>query len=167
MCWHWGVKDSRLVESIHIVSLADHPHWISELARWHVAEWQHLYPGWTVQQAEAELARHVDPLRIPTTLVAVEAGGPVGSVSLIEQDLPGWDHLSPWLASLFVRHGHRQQGIGKLLVAQATAKAREVGCHELYLFTPGQQEFYSALGWDVIAQTVATDQQVTVMSKRL
>lgn len=152
---------------IQFDNLASHPEWIGALARWHFAEWQHLYPGWTVEAAEEELARHVDPKRIPTTLVAVEDVEPVGSVSLIEKDLPGWDHLSPWLANLYIRPDRRRRGIGKLLVSQAEAEARLIGCDVLYLFTPGQQEFYTALDWQVIAEAVAAEEPVSVMSKRL
>src|SRR5262245_3691935 len=104
---------------IRIDSLACHPEWISVLAHWHFAEWHRLYPGWTAETAEEELTHHDDPRRIPTTLVAAHGIEPVGSVSLVEKDLSGWDQLSPWLASLYVRPDYRRQGIGKQLVAQA------------------------------------------------
>jgi len=152
---------------IRIESLASRPEWVRVLAHWHFAEWHGLYPGWTAEAAEEELGQHTDPERIPTTLVAVEGIEPVGSVSVVERDLPGWDHLSPWLASLFVRPEFRHRGIGKLLVSQAVAKARHIGCEALYLFTPGQQEFYAALDWQVIAQAVAAAEPVSIMSKRL
>lgn len=156
-----------IVNTIHFGNLVDYPEWIAVLARWHVDEWQRLYQGWTVTAAEEELACHLDPSRIPTTVVAIEGAEPIGSVSLVEKDLPGWDHLSPWLASLFVRPDRRRQGIGKLLVSQAVAKAQEIGCEMLYLFTTGQQEFYAALGWQVVASATAADEPVCVMAKRL
>src|SRR4051812_20450451 len=66
-----------------------------------------------------KLACHAEPDSIPLTLVAAEGNEPVGSVSLVESDLTGWDHLTPWLASLYVRPDWRGQGIGKLLVGHA------------------------------------------------
>ena len=85
-------------------------------------------------------APHSDPDHIPTTLVAVKGGEPVGSVSLLEQDLAGWEHLTPWLASLYVRSDHRGRGIGKQLVAQGGSRGP---AHEgrrvvpVYAGTPG------------------------------
>jgi len=91
----------------------------------------------------------------------------VGSVSLVERDLPGYDHWSPWLASLFVRPDCRHRGIGKLLVRHAEAKAQALGMDVLYLFTPGQHDFYAALNWSVVSQAVAADQPVTIMARNL
>jgi predicted N-acetyltransferase YhbS len=152
---------------VQFETLACHPEWVGVLARWHFAEWQRFYPSWTIEAAQEELTGHGDPNRIPLTLVAVEASEPVGSVSLVERDLSGWDHLKPWLASLYVRADRRGQGIGKLLVDRAVAEARRLGFAEVYLFTPGQQAFYAALGWRIVAQTAAAGEPVSVMSIRL
>lgn len=123
--------------------------------------------GWVIETAQEELARHSDPNRIPLTLVAVEASEPVGSASVVEKDIAGWDHLKPWLASLYVRSDRRGQGIGKLLVGRAAAAACRLGLVELYLFMPGQQAFYAALNWRIVAQTVAVGEPVSIMSIRL
>jgi predicted N-acetyltransferase YhbS len=147
--------------------LAGRPEWVGILAGWHHAEWRRLFPGWTIETAQEELTRHSDPNRIPLTLVAVEGSEPVGSVSVVEKDLAGWDHLKPWLASLYVRSDRRGQGIGKLLVGRAVAEARRLGFAELYLFTPGQQAFYTALSWRLIAEATAGGEPVSVMSIRL
>jgi GNAT superfamily N-acetyltransferase len=149
---------------VQIEPLATHPEWVGLLARWHFAEWQRLFPGWTLAVVEDELSQNTDPNRIPTTLVAVEGGEPVGSVSLIEKDLAGWEHLTPWLASLYVRPDRRGQGIGRMLVARAVDEARRLGFATLYLFTPGQQDFYAALGWGVLSPAVAGGEPVIVMT---
>lgn len=154
-------------QSVQITPLAGHPEWTGLLARWHVAEWHWLYDGWTPGIAAADLRRHSGPDRIPTTLVAVVGGEPVGSVSLLETDLAGWEYLTPWLASLYVRPDHRGHGIGKELVRQAMAEARRMKVAELYLFTPAHREFYAVLGWRFVSQAVAAGQTVTVMSVRL
>jgi predicted N-acetyltransferase YhbS len=154
-------------QSVRIETLAGRPEWVGLLARWHVAQWQSLYPGWTVAAAEEELLRHGDPNRIPLTLVAVEGMDPVGSVSVVEKDLDGWDHLTPWLASLYVRPDRRGRGIGKALVLAAVAEARRLGEEVLYLFTPGQEKFYADLDWHIVAHTRAEGEAVTVMSRRL
>jgi len=152
---------------VQIETLAGHPEWMGLLAGWHFAEWHRLYPEWTIETAQEELTRHSDPNRIPLTLVAVDGNEAVGSVSLVEKDLAGWDHFKPWLASLYVRPDRRGQGIGKLLVWRAVAEARRLDFTELYLFTPGQQAFYAALSWRFIAHTAAAGEPVSVMSIRL
>src|SRR5205085_4613677 len=98
---------------MRIAALAHHPALAPTLAHWHYAEWRDLYAGWDYEAALAELRSHTDPDRLPTTLVALsEAEELLGSVSLLVRDLPGYDHLSPWLASLFVRADRRGAGIG-------------------------------------------------------
>ncbi len=152
---------------VQIETLVNHPEWVGRLARWHFSEWQRFYPGWSVERAEEELNRHCDADRIPITLVAVEAGEPVGSVSLVEQDLAEWEHLTPWLASLYVETQRRGRGIGKQLVRQAVAEAKRIGLGVLYLYTPGQREFYAGLGWGFVCQAVAAGEPVSIMSMRL
>lgn len=139
--------------------------WIGRLAHWHYHEWRHLYPNWTIETVERDLASHCDPNRIPITLVAVDDGELIGSVSLLEDDdLPGWSHFGPWLASLYVRADCRGRGYGKMLVAAAVAAARRQDIETLYLFTPGQRDFYTSLGWRPVAETVCRSERVTVMS---
>src|SRR5689334_10752714 len=86
------------------------------LARWHIEEFGHLYPHhvWNEQLAVAEFAAMCTPGVLPTTWVALAADGElVGSVSLIAtDDLPGYDDVGPWLASLFVAPAGRSQGLG-------------------------------------------------------
>jgi predicted N-acetyltransferase YhbS len=154
-------------QSVQIESLSCHPEWADLLAEWHVAEWYWLHLGWTPEIAAADLRRHSDPDHIPTTLVAVKGGEPVGSVSLLEQDLAGWEHLTPWLASLYVRSDCRGRGIGRQLVGQAVAEGRRMKVAELYLFTPAHREFYAALGWSTVTQAEVAGQTVIVMSLRL
>src|SRR5262245_41124811 len=138
---------------IQICYLADHLELAPLLAGWHHAEWRELMPEWSHAEALADLQSHTGHRQIPTTLVALEDRQLLGSVSLITRDLPGWEHLEPWLASLYVAPDRRGQGIGKQLVRQATTEAAALGLPALYLFTAGQQEYYERLGWELHART--------------
>jgi len=144
--------------------LARHPACMPQLAAWHYAAWRHLYAGWTPAVVAAELVAHRACAAIPTTLVALADGAPVGSVSLLEEDgLAGFAHCSPWLASLYVDVAWRGRGIGARLVRRVMALARALQVPRLHLFTPGQEAFYEALGWRSFAAATAEGQAVTVM----
>ncbi|MBI2799668.1 MAG: hypothetical protein HYX63_05185 [Gammaproteobacteria bacterium] len=93
-----------------ITFLATHPPLGPRLATLHVAEWQHLYAGWNAVIALAEFEAQYSDGRLPTTLVALEGGLLLGSVSPIYDDLPGWEHFNPWLASLLVLPEFRGAG---------------------------------------------------------
>src|SRR5437764_6950420 len=98
---------------MEIAYLADHLVLAPILAEWHYREWADLLPGWTREQAVSELRSHTGHRQIPTTFVAIESGQPLGSASLLEFDLDGWEHLSPWIASVFVAPGFRGRGLGR------------------------------------------------------
>ena len=142
-----------------------HPHLVPTLARWHHAQWGHLYGHWTLEVATAELADQATRRTLPTTLVAVEAGEALGSVSLVLEDAPELcGHGSPWLASLFVRPEARGRGLGTQLVQAAVAHAATLGVEELFLFTPEHVAFYQRLGWRRLARTALLGTPVDLMT---
>jgi predicted N-acetyltransferase YhbS len=147
--------------------LADHPEWAPLLADWHYQEWRTLMPEWSHAEAVAELRRHTERCRIPTTFVIIEDDRPLGSVSLLEADLDGWEHLTPWLASLYVVPRRRRQGLGKALLARALEEAVALGVAHVYLFTAGQQEYYERLGWSAWRRTEHAGQEVVIMRRTL
>jgi predicted N-acetyltransferase YhbS len=150
-----------------IVPLADRFDLAPTLARWHGEEWADLLPDWGHQPALAELMTHTNRDEIPVTLVGLEGDRLLGSVSLIKEDLPGWEHLTPWLASVFVAQEARGMGVGTQLVEYATRFAARLGHPRLHLFTGGQEAFYLRLGWVALATTALRGHPVTVMTKSL
>lgn len=128
--------------------LADFPGHVPVLARWHHAHWHYLYEGWTLDVAEAELRDHASRRVMPTTLVAIEDGELIGSVSLVEEDAPELrDRGDAWLASLYVRPEARGRGHGEALVRALVGFAADQGIQRLWLFTPEHERFYRRLGW--------------------
>src|SRR5688500_17337834 len=94
--------DVRTVAAVELDDLARHRHVIPLLAEWHVRQWRHLYPHWTVEYAVAELEANVSD-GIPHTIVALDGDDVLGSVSIIEDDeLAGFEDVRPWLASLYI-----------------------------------------------------------------
>jgi len=147
--------------------LADHLQLAPTLAAWHFAEWGRLYSDWSLEQAEAELRSHADRRRVPTTFVYLEEGQLLGSVSLLESDLDGHEHLSPWLASLFVIPEMRGRGIGKQLVARVVEEATALAFPALYLWTPGQQSYYERLQWECTARYLHFGETIAIMRREL
>lgn len=90
---------------------------------------------------------------LPTTLVAVENATVLGSVNVLENDLPLRPDIAPWLAQLFVFPNFRGRGVGAFLVEDAIAEARKLNRSILYLYTSGTlPSYYEKLGWSRIEE---------------
>jgi predicted N-acetyltransferase YhbS len=144
--------------------LADAPGHVDTLADWHHAQWGALYADWSRDDAAAELRDHATRRTRPTTLVALEGGAPVGSVSLVDEDAPELaDRGDAWLASLYVVPEARGRGIGAALARALVAHAVAQGVERLWLFTPEHAAFYTRLGWRPAGTASLRGTAVTVM----
>jgi monoamine oxidase len=154
---------------MELAEIAHHPELAPLLARWHVAEWGHLYPQWDEAVAADEFLAMRQPGRIPTTWVAFAGAGRtpadvLGSVSLIDDDeLDGYRHLRPWLASLYVVPAARGRGVGSALVAHVVAAARALDLARVHLFTEDGAGWYRALGWRTLEQVSVRGEAAEVM----
>ncbi len=151
---------------IEIVTLCDRPEFIPLVARWNWAEWSDLLPCASCDAFAEDLRARTTRDRVPITFLALEDGAPAGTVSLIEDDLETRPELTPWLASLYVLPEKRGGGLGKMLVKHAVAAARRFGIGTLYLYTPGQEAFYRALGWEFLEATQFRGRAITIMRRR-
>jgi len=156
---------------VELDDLTRHPEIVPLLAAWHVREWRHLYPEWTNEAAVAELGAMTSD-GVPHTIVAFDGAGRasedvVGSVSIIDDDeLSGFEHIGPWLASLYVRPPSRGHGVGRQLAVAAVDFARAHGIKRLHLFNTESADFYERLGWRATARTEKNGHAVTVMAIR-
>ncbi|MEQ1874970.1 MAG: GNAT family N-acetyltransferase [Ilumatobacteraceae bacterium] len=156
---------------IEIASLRGLPHLGASLAAWHVAEWGHLYDHavWNGEIAIAEFDAMANGSTTDQTWVAFDGSGRgetdvLGSVSLLAtDDLPGFDHLTPWRASLFVAPAARGRGIGSSLVDHVLADAAANGIARVHLFTAGQEQYYLDHGWRTIKQIEHRGENAAVM----
>jgi predicted N-acetyltransferase YhbS len=147
--------------------LADHLDLAPLLAARHYQEWAALLAEWSLNEAQADLQSHTGRRQIPTTFVAIEQERLLGSASLLAKDLEGWEHLSPWLASVYVLPEFRGRGLGRQLVTHAVEEARTLGVATMYLFTAGQAAFYERLGWQLLRLTEHRGRSVTIMHQTL
>lgn len=158
---------------MRIESLAGHHHLAPVLGEWHYAQWGHLYPCdvWNADMATKEFQAMASSTSSDRTWVAFDgdsrrAHDLLGSVSLLaSDDLAGYEHLTPWLASMYVVPAARGRGVASALVAHLLMAAREDGYENVYLFTSGQDDFWRALGWRVIAEVDTAGHPAIVMSR--
>lgn len=92
----------------------------------------------------------------PITLIAIENGQCLGTVSIFENDLKIRENYRPWLASLYTKPEYRGRGVGQILIAQTINVVKELGFKELYLRTEEAADFYRNRGWTYI-ETVSDD----------
>lgn len=136
-----------------------------ELARWHLAEWQALYPDDSVATFAADLARCRGDGNLPFTWVLLDTADAVaGSVSLLENDLAGEPQLTPWIANLWVHPAARRRGLGSRLLQHACDASRQRGDSVTYLYTTDQVAFYLSRGWGIVRKSRLSGQAITIMA---
>lgn len=146
---------------------------VALLASWHHAEWGRLYAEdrWNLVLATDELERMAAGRSSDHAWVAFDGDGRealdvVGSVALLaSDDVDGFDHLTPWLASLYVRSDARGRGIAADLIDLVIDRAKGFGHDGVYLFTSGQEAYYLARGWRVVDTTEQQGHTATVMER--
>lgn len=148
-----------------ITPLAARPDAAADIAAWTWTEWGWMHP----ELSETDwLRRWQERARqqtgIPSTVVALTAGTPVGTASLVRYDMDTHRHLSPWLAAVYVKPSCRHRAVGRRLVNRVTEEAGRMDIDTLYLFTPDKQHFYERLGWRVLDRVVYKGQRVCIMS---
>ena len=155
---------------VEIVQLAEALHLAPTLAGWHVAEWGHLYLGWTEPLATAEFQAMSVADTLPLTLVAFNgsrrrAADVLGSVSLVlDDELEGFELVSPWLAGMYVVENARGRGLGGQLLDAAVVTARRLSVSRLHLFTDTVADWYRARGWRAIGSARPAGHEATVMA---
>lgn len=162
-----------MISAVQVELLTGHRHLAPVLGAWHHEEWGHLYAPevWNLPVAVREFETMADPGSIDRTWVAFDGASRgvdavLGSVSLIAtDDLAGFEHLTPWLASMFVVPVARGRGVATALIDELLRGARAEGHDTVYLFTSGQEQFWGDRGWEVIDSVEAEGHRATVMAR--
>jgi predicted N-acetyltransferase YhbS len=133
---------------MNIEHLCDHRHVVDTLAGWHFAEFDSLAGAESLERYRLVLDSYATDESVPTTLVAIESGEVLGSASLLKNDLPIRQRLTPWLAQLYVSPAGRGRGVGAALVQRTLSEAASQGFDTLYLYTSGTlPQYYGQRGW--------------------
>lgn len=151
---------------MQILNLKNQPEHIPQLAAWHQHEWAALNPGQTLEQRLEYMQSYLSDDLVPSTFIAL---GPdlMGSAAITANDMDTRPELTPWLASVFVAPGYRNQGIGSRLVRHAMLQAEAAGIATLFLFTPDRVSFYQRLGWQSLMTEHYRGHSVTIMRVEL
>jgi predicted N-acetyltransferase YhbS len=130
---------------LHIVALTDKPELVPAVAEWLHAAFDHAHGP--------SLAKRIDHLRAQMapdeTFVLYDNDVPVGTASLVRNDLPSRPELTPWLASVLVRPEFRGRGYSAPLVRHVETQAATMAS-TLWLYTWTAEPLYAALGWEFV-----------------
>lgn len=148
---------------MHIGYLANHTQHIPTLARWFHDQWGYLSPNYTLKQRTQRLRAKARRKGIPITFIAVEGKKPIGSASLVANDMDTRPDWKPWLASVYVAPSHRSKGVGEALVQRVVDEARRQAFESLYLWTPNKEAFYGKRGWKIVETTEYRNERAVVM----
>lgn len=130
-------------------------------------KWRHLYGNWNAAAALRDFEAENGDGTLPATIAALEGEVLLGSVSVIFDDLPGYEHLNPWLASLFVLPEHRKGGVGSFLVRAAEDVLRRNGVERSYLFTESTGAYFRRHGWTFVENTLCNGHPVEILTKEV
>lgn len=148
-----------------IVPLHTRPELAGLLAEWHYREWRHLYATWDWPRAQRELAHESSTGALPQTFLALRGVELLGSISLVYDDLPGWEHLNPWVASFYLVPAARGRGLGAQLLSAAEEHLRKLQISQAYVFTELQSPYFEKRGWRIHAAATAHQHPVTILTK--
>ena len=139
--------------------LADLPQLVEAVGELRRREWGESPAIWA-ERTRREAGRDT----LPVTWVAVDPAGDVlGAVALGDSDAGRTDR-TPWIWGLVVRPDHRDQGIGRMLLARLEEFAAGHGHEHVWVATGGRAvEFYTRCGWHRTDRIGAT----TILGKRI
>jgi predicted N-acetyltransferase YhbS len=143
--------------------LAEHRDFIPALSKWFLREWRDFYGDKTWEFVAETFYKRLNRSAVPLSLVAFEDDSPLGTISLLEESISSYRHLSPWLGGLYVREERRNQGIGRHLIEAGAAEAAKVGAERLYIGIRKAEDYYIRLGWQTVERTFYYNEDITIM----
>lgn len=153
---------------IQVALLKKYPQVIPILVEWIYAEWRSYDPSLNKEKLFSSFNHRLNDDRLPFTVVAIQNGNPIGTVSLKAEEDPELTGLSdgnPWLGSLQVVKEEQHKGIGQELLKLVLNIASELGYHQLFLYTsnPENVGWYCKRGATLVEKRLFRDHMITVM----
>ncbi|MBH0229105.1 GNAT family N-acetyltransferase [Halobacillus yeomjeoni] len=130
--------------------LVNHPEKIEEVSRM-------IYEAFVVPTGSERTMEEVKKYfsstykeQLPITLIALDEGECIGTVSLFENDLINRKTYKPWLASLYTIPKHRGCGVGGKLVDKTVEVCKKLKFDQIFLRTESASDYYESRGWTFV-----------------
>ena len=161
----WNNPSYNTAIAMQIENIKHHLDAIDTLSEAQFELWRPLTGRNTLEEYRKLLHFAAESESLPTTLVAVENATVLGSVNVLENDLPLRPDIAPWLAQLYVFPNFRGRGAGALLIAGAIAEARKLNRSILYLYTSETlPSYYEKLGWSRMEEIAYLGKRRVIMA---
>jgi GNAT superfamily N-acetyltransferase len=154
--------------------LPDVPEHLELILQWNFRVWGDRIPGYDLEGWRAfydrALSHAHDGYQGEELVWAILDGSDrcLGSIALVqEDDLEGFDDLTPWIAAFVIDPELRHKGLGRAVVEMVEAWSRVQGIHTLYLWTDIYAPWYASQGYSEVAKTKVGEIDAVVMKKEL
>ena len=148
--------------TLEIKQLAECPEFLVPVGTWIYEEWWRT-PNNTPEVVFSKLRGHCQKDAIPFTVVVVEAGRPVGSCCVIENDCIHRPQYSPWVAAVYVRPEYRLRGIASRILQESFKIAQRIGVAGLYIDCHCKtRRVYEKNGWRILEREVGDRDSVVL-----
>ena len=149
-----------------IVTTAERPDLIDVAAEWiWAAFWKES--GYSFDDICALVAASNAVVGPAQCFVLLVDGEPVGTASLIVNDLSSRPELTPWLAPLYVRTDARGHGYALDLIRAVEAAASVAGFDSIWLYTSTAEGLYLNAGWEPVERCERKGQPAVLMRRDL
>lgn len=148
---------------IRVEALALHPEHVRTVAHLLHNEWGKLAAWSDPVTLEQSMLERCNTLRAPIALVALAGDSLAGSASLTRNELPHHPEWEFWISDVIVAEDQRGRGVGRMMMRAIVSQARVLGVSNLYLYTPDQEIYYGNLGWSVVGEDDANEENNVVM----
>ncbi len=143
---------------LHTVALSDRLELAPIVAKWLHAEFDHAQ-GPSLDDRVAHLRSQKAP---EETFILYDYDVPVGTASLVINDLPSRPDLTPWLASVFVRPEFRGRGYSAPLIRHVETTAAAMS-PILWLYTWTAEPLYARFGWERVGTEHDSNRDIAVV----
>jgi N-acetylglutamate synthase-like GNAT family acetyltransferase len=139
---------------------------ISEIAKWYFEEWT-IPTATTVHRLATQSKDDVlFQLILNKDNKLIATGGLYNNVGLLQEHVK-FKKFKPWVALLFTEKENRNQGMGRILLTEIEAAAKEMGLNKIYLFTFTAEALYQRSGWTQLERVNYKGHDTVIMAKAI
>lgn len=144
---------------------------LTEPSRWNREYWADMLPDLSREDWDNfydDCAINSKSHKLPWGEILLRNGIPVGTYAIAQSDdVPGYEHLFPWLVCLIVDPNLRGQGIGEKLVKRAELQLVQDGFKSCVLWTATGKDWYERLGWVLLDTPIFSGKEVYILKREL